>query len=330
MNKTLSRLGITLLIATLAATSVSATLIPYELEDYGQKTFSVYSTTTAPVVDGVVNEGEYGDPVAVYNLGDDGAYWNGDDFSDAELAELIPTDVTMYMTYDDTYIYIALTCNDLSHMTPNPGTDVWDGDYMEWDIMLPTDTFDGYSNRIRYALGMDNTGDVTGYYANIPDYANPVHSVSEEIKDLSKNIVKRNGTLTTYEAKLTWDELLGTDGAPDSAMYYVQLGCSSEELADQSDYAAYLGVFRCAPAYDEDTKADIEANGGSGGFAYNILNFEGEAPVPETEAEEVVVDNAEEDPETAVVTAPATFDAGIVAAVAAVVSAAGYAVSKKR
>lgn len=324
MNKTLSRVGIALLVAMMTATSVSA-LVPYELEDYGQKTFSVYSTSTAPKVDGIVSEGEYGAPIAVYNLGDDGAYWNGDEFSDDELAELVPSDVSMYMTYDDTWLYIALTCVDLSHMTPLSGTGVWDGDYMEWDIMLPCDSFDGYSNRVRYALGMDNTGDVTGYYANIPDYANSEFSIETPIKDLDKNNVTRNGNLTTYEAKLSWAELLGTDGAPESAMYYVQLGCSSEELADQSDYEAYLGVFRCAPAYDEDAKADIEANGGSGGFAYNILNFAGEAPAPETEPE--TVEAAAEETTAA---APQTFDMGIVAAVAAVVSAAGYAVSKKR
>lgn len=328
MNKTLSRLGVTLLIAALAATSASAALVPYELEDYGQKTFSVYSTTTAPVVDGVVNAGEYGDPIAVYNLGDDGAYWSGDDFSDAELAELIPGNISMYMTYDDTYVYIALTCEDSSHMTPLSGTGVWDGDYMEWDILLPSDSFDDLNNRIRYALGADNTGDVTGYYANIPDYANPVNSVNEEIKDLTKNNVTVNGNLTTYEAKLTWAELLGTDGAPDSALYYVQLGCSSEALADQSDYEAYLGVFRCAPAYDEDTKAEIANNGGAGSFAFNVLNFVGEAPAPETEAEVVDVPAAEDTATEAV--APQTFDMGVVAAVAAVVSAAGYAVSKKR
>lgn len=328
MRRKLSCVGIALLVAMMTATSVSA-LVPYELEDYGQKTYSVYSTTKAPVVDGVVNEGEYGEPVAVYNLGDGNCYWNGDEFSDDELAELIPSDITMYMTYDDTYVYIALTCTDLSHMTPNPGNDVWDGDYMEWDILLPCETFDDLNNKIRFALGADNTGDVTGYYANIPDYANPENSVSEQIKDLNKNNVTINGDLTTYEAKLSWAELLGTDGAPESALYYVQLGCSSEDLADQSDYAAYLGVLRCAPKYDDDTKADLEANGGVGSFAYNVLNFAGEAPVPETEPETVEAPAAEDTAATEAA-APQTFDMGIVAAVAAVVSAAGYALSKKR
>ena len=53
----------------------------------------------------------------------------------------------------------------------------------------------------------------------------------------------------------------------------------------------------------------------------------GHVEAPETEAE--VVDAAAEVAEAPATTAPQTFDAGIVAAVAAIVSAAGYAISKK-
>lgn len=52
-------------------------------------------------------------------------------------------------------------------------------------------------------------------------------------------------------------------------------------------------------------------------------------PVVETEAAAEVVDAAAGET-TAVVAAPQTFDAGVIAAVCAIVSAAGYAVSKKR
>ncbi|MBQ3590654.1 MAG: hypothetical protein II979_01825, partial [Clostridia bacterium] len=49
----------------------------------------------------------------------------------------------------------------------------------------------------------------------------------------------------------------------------------------------------------------------------------GHVEAPETEAE--VVDTVVDTP-----AAPQTFDAGVIAAVAAIVSAAGYAISKKR
>ena len=56
---------------------------------------------------------------------------------------------------------------------------------------------------------------------------------------------------------------------------------------------------------------------------------ETEAPAVETEAE-VVAPAETEAPVVEEVAAPQTFDAGVIAAVAAIVSAAGYALSKKR
>ncbi|MBR4073954.1 MAG: hypothetical protein IKK22_00890, partial [Firmicutes bacterium] len=58
--------------------------------------------------------------------------------------------------------------------------------------------------------------------------------------------------------------------------------------------------------------------------AYQHVNVKMEAaPVVETEAE--VVEEVVEAPAAA----PQTFDAGVIAAVAAIVSAAGYAIAKK-
>ncbi len=72
----------------------------------------------------------------------------------------------------------------------------------------------------------------------------------------------------------------------------------------------------------------------SGWFDANISNkytltndVAGHVDTPETEAAAVVEDVVAED---VVVAAPATFDAGVIAAVVAIVSAAGFAISKKR
>ncbi len=56
----------------------------------------------------------------------------------------------------------------------------------------------------------------------------------------------------------------------------------------------------------------------------------GAAPVVETEAPETEAEVVDAAAAPAVAAAPQTFDAGVIAAVAAIVSAAGYAVSKKR
>lgn len=62
---------------------------------------------------------------------------------------------------------------------------------------------------------------------------------------------------------------------------------------------------------------------------YNVAMFLTAEKAPETEAEPVVVETVAEAEAETVAPAPQTFDAGIIAAIAAVVSAAGYAVAKK-
>lgn len=328
MKKALKILSVAALVFIILA-SYTFALVPYEMEKYGQRTFTAYSTKTKPVTDGIIGEGEYGDPVAVFNYGDPGTYWNGYEYDEATLKELIPKDVKFYLTYDNNNLYLGVTCIDKSHMTPLPGTGVWDGDYLEFDILLCKDDFD-YANKVRFALGVNNDGDMTGYYAAVPDYAYPAYALNEEIKDTSYCNATHKGDLTTYEACLPWSEILGTDGPPEKALFYFQLGCSSEELYTDSDYTAFLGVFRTATRLTDEQIAEIEAAGGTGSIVYPIVIFAGERPVPEP-----VVETAEEpvviaDTSVKQVTAAQTSDAGMIAVITAVFSLAGYLARKKK
>ena len=74
---------------------------------------------------------------------------------------------------------------------------------------------------------------------------------------------------------------------------------------------------------------------GTAGEAAAATTTETEAPVeettaPETEAAETTATEETVEAPATTTEAPKTFDAGVIAAVAAVVSAAGYAISKKR
>lgn len=328
------------ILSMLAATTVSAELYPYTMEKYGQQTYTAYSCVnqTVPVVDGSVTEAEYGKPVAVFNLGDPGCYWSGEEFDDTTLAELVPDDCTLYLTYDNEYLYLGVTCIDTDHYTPGSGTDVWDGDYLEFDILLYQDDFDYSATKIRYALGMDNAGDTYGYYALIPDYAKPNYSLNEVITDPTYNKVTRNGNLTAYEARLSWEELLGSSGAPKETMFYMQFGVGSEEYASQSEYNAYLGVFRCAEPLTDAEKAEVEAEGkGTTSIAYPILKMEGarpveEAPAPTADGNGTAADPANETevPAATPAATPVTADAGIAASALLAAIAAGAAFSRKR
>ena len=87
------------------------------------------------------------------------------------------------------------------------------------------------------------------------------------------------------------------------------------------------GVVDEAPAAEETTAPETEAETEAPAAEETTAPAETEAPAEETEAPEETV---EAPAETTKEEAPQTFDAGIVAAAAAAVSAIGYAISKKR
>ena len=87
------------------------------------------------------------------------------------------------------------------------------------------------------------------------------------------------------------------------------------------------GVVEEAPAETEAAPAETEAETEAPAAEETTAPAETEAPAEETEAPEETVETPAE---TTKEEAPQTFDAGIVAAAAAAVSAIGYALSKKR
>ncbi len=95
---------------------------------------------------------------------------------------------------------------------------------------------------------------------------------------------------------------------------YIEI--EADELLDSGSYR-YFRYFNTVTHGDV---AEVELYGEAADGVYEAGIVETEAPETEAEVVEVAVDG----------TAPQTFDAGVIAAVAAVISAAGYAVSKKR
>ncbi len=324
--------AISFIAAVMALLTVSTSAMTCgELGDYGQNTYTIYEAETTPVVDGVVSENEYGKPFQVVTDVFDSSisYYSLDDGIDAKTA--LHTSITSYMTYDNNNVYIAVVVEDPSHSTPLEGTGVWDGDYTEIDFMPIDNALDNVGNRSRYALGISDAGNVCGYYASDPDFvtARP-YAVNEVIPAGSYNTAVVKDGVTTYEACLPWADILGAKPA-ESFLNYVQLGVAHKDMNDMSAYEAYLGSWRNIYKLSDDDAEDIAAQTGIAADsldrrAFNIMVLGGKAPV-ETEAEVV---EAVEDTAAADTTAPATFDAAVIAAVAAVVSMAGYVASKKR
>ncbi len=122
------------------------------------------------------------------------------------------------------------------------------------------------------------------------------------------------------EPTFTNEDLVNAAAITDDG-YIIEYAMPFAELGDGVSFNFSLQV--------NDISTEDFANGYASGvqaadITMTMIGTEVTYPEPETEPE-TVADVAAE-----VETAPVTFDAGIIAAVAAVVSAAGYAISKKR
>ena len=131
----------------------------------------------------------------------------------------------------------------------------------------------------------------------------------------------------------TWQEILPdafeSDANGKAFRYYRYYNMLSHGDVAEVEFYGYPedGVVDAAPAETEAAPAETEAETEAPAAEETTAPAETEAPAEETEAPEETVETPAE---TTKEEAPQTFDAGIVAAAAAAVSAIGYALSKKR
>ncbi len=106
--------------------SIPSSVSSHNLEAYGLHTLNVFSTEVPPTVDGKVGTGEYpgpnngcslssvpGDNMWITSYPEVGAHQNNffgrDDFTDYVIDEDKPEYMNTYLTYDDKYLYFAVT-----------------------------------------------------------------------------------------------------------------------------------------------------------------------------------------------------------------------------
>lgn len=106
--------------------SIPSTVSTHNLEAYGLHTMNVFSTDVPPTIDGKVGVGEYpgpnngcslssvpGDNLWMSSSNEAGAHQNGwqgrYDFTDYVLEEDKPEYINSYLTYDDEFLYFAVT-----------------------------------------------------------------------------------------------------------------------------------------------------------------------------------------------------------------------------
>jgi len=290
MKKTLSLILAGVLTAAMAL-SASAAYADCDAEiKFGVKGIAETATWAA---DGEWSEGEYAEI-------DVKASWMSAAVGDeANLEAAKNLDYTLGLSWDANYLYGFVQFYDENgHDCPygsDPGN-MWQAGAMQ---VSAAEVDSVASDRLEYgmALATDTNALAT---VNWADYLGSGYDATGDF------IVINDGDTMTYEFRVPFSAF-STVAAKEGAQYGLNLLMS---WGNGTDYIHSQLSAGCSgdPGKAADRFADITLE---------------EAIVIETEPETVAEDVAAGD-------APQTFDAGVIAAVAAIVSAAGYAISKKR
>lgn len=211
MKKIVSLALAILMVACLASVFASADVDP---EIGVNRAVSIYETETAPVVDGVVNEGEYGDPIAVWPT-DSIMQYKGD------YAKNI--DVKIYMCYDAENLYYAVVteCDD-PHIAYNEGDHYIFNAHHVMSMILPDDPLreneDGsfvYPDASGYDWGVLNAGGfcyewtmIFNSKTNAPEADNHFLGLTKEA-GVKFSTSSANG-YDTYEIVIPWTAMKST------------------------------------------------------------------------------------------------------------------------
>lgn len=294
MKKVFSLILAGLLVVGMAVASSASNI---EEEDRGNIAFDIHKINGTWTPDGEWTEGEYA-KVDVKNTWISSAC--ADDTND-DTAKNLP--FTLGMSYDENYVYTYIQFVD-----PNGHNNTYDADpgsmWQAGAVQVNfSDVGQSGDQRLEYGVGVSSdTGAKlnntwadylgTGYVAEDADWTCDV-----------------DGDTVTYEIRTpfsAFSAIKGAEGKQITVCYVISWG-------NDADYA------------------HTQLAAGCTGFGKEASYFAtvtlGDQIVVETEPE--VVETVAEDTADATTEAPKTFDAGIIAAVAAIVSAAGYAISKK-
>lgn len=298
MKKVFSLVLAGLLVAGMAvATSAGNT----EEADAGNISFDIHRINATWTPDGEWSEGEYAE-VAVKKSWISTA--TADDANN-DVAENLQ--FKLGMSYDDQYVY-----GYVQFVDPNGHDNAWDDDAssMWYSGALQinySDADEEGDQRLEYGIGLTNSGKkITNTWA---DYLGG----GFESADADWTCDVDDDTIT-YEFRTPFsafsDSVKGKEGDKIGFCLVVSWGNEQDHAHTQlaSGCTGYAG--KAADHFAKVTLGD---------------QIVVETAAPETEAPEVV-DAAAASTTTE---APKTFDAGIIAAVAAIVSAAGYAIAKK-
>ncbi|MBE6614909.1 MAG: hypothetical protein E7631_06360 [Ruminococcaceae bacterium] len=292
MKKVLSLILASMLVATLAVSAAAVeTLSDDVARNFG---FGVKKANTAWAPDGVKSEGEY------YDI-DYLPEWCVGVCHDASLSdEAQNLDVDVAVSWDDTYLYTWLSYTEGTghHFDATEHSGFWDGEIVQLGAAEIDVAVEDAADRLETGYGM-YTADGSKATMNWADGKGTGHCANNSGVDDFECFV--DGNTITYEIRTPFNAFTSKSVEEGLQFKLCYVICYDGGAGEYLMWSLGDGVTGGAKDASLHANVTLEA-----------------APVVEV-VEDVVVEDA-----------PQTFDAGVIAAVAAIVSAAGYAISKKR
>lgn len=281
------------LMAAAFVAPASASVAVDQLSGFGQLTFEVYEATTAPdVEDGIVSEGEYGEPLASYTPND--PYVSIDNWTEntanpltrEELLEVAPEKMTIYATFDEEYLYMALEVVKASHYSIASTYDrIWSAE--DWTLRLCLDAYADYrepgapwtyseamAERFCVCVGLTSIGGAPEEpLALIGENASfQMYSAWESIEGVGATRNDDTQT-TTYEIKAAWANIWGdgeTGDVPEIIPFISSYALADERYPDRSPYETGLGSFRWSNQVDREGAIEAGIEPGSTGVLAGV------------------------------------------------------------
>ena len=163
-------------------------------------------TDTPPVIDGVVNVGEWKKEGKIVSNREDQVEliidqpWRG--VSDLSARS--------YLQWDDDYLYLSSIVTDDIHDNENSGAAIWQGDSLQFAVLLNRTKVNGerVGSFTEFGVALGKDGQQVKHKYSVEDGGN--YNL-----DKSETYVKRIGNTTHYEMKLAWDEVLPAGERPE-------------------------------------------------------------------------------------------------------------------
>lgn len=199
----------------------------------------VSKATTAPTIDGTVNNDEWGVPILQLTKANH-MDWYSDDLTGTEL-DGMAQNAKIYATWDDSKLYLAAVVHDPQHYNQyDQGANMWNGSAVEFDVGFNLTT---PYDRNRNTFAINNSGVNTG-----STYRTEI-GVNGTATDTQNNIgdtkatykVTRSGEYTTYEVAFAWSDI-SPNGAPkvgDQVIFTPEVLCANGTDNSGNEYGEY-------------------------------------------------------------------------------------------